>query len=84
MYQHMDIIKSLAALNSNMNQATPKWAGYIRNSALALATISGTILASPIALSAVVIQQLVYCTLAGTILATISQAFTDSSANTVQ
>jgi hypothetical protein len=80
----MDILKSLTVLNSNMNKATPKWAGFIRNSALALAAISGAILASPIALTAIAIKAAGCCALAGTILSSISQSFTDSSANPIQ
>ena len=53
---------------------TPKFFKKLRNIGLALATAGGVILASPIALPAVIISIGGYLTVAGSVASTVSQA----------
>jgi hypothetical protein len=57
---------------------TPKFFKTIRNIGLVLAAISGSILAAPVALPAIVVQIAGYLAVAGGVASTISQAVTNN------
>ena len=60
-------------IEKKQSRRTPRFYKKFRNISLALAAISGSILAAPIALPALVIQVAGYIALAGTIAGGISQ-----------
>ena len=58
---------------SRVNAPTPKFFKKLRNIGLALAAIAGTIVAAPIALTAVIIKVAGYLAVASTVLGAVSQ-----------
>ena len=60
-------------LVSRMAAPTPKWFRIVRNIGLSLSAVGGVLVASPIALPAVVISIGGYLLLGGTILGAVSQ-----------
>jgi hypothetical protein len=58
---------------SRMQRPTPSFFKRLRNAALSLAAIGGAIIASPVALPAVVIKIAGYLTVAATVAGTVSQ-----------
>ena len=56
---------------------TPKFFKKVRNIGLILTAISGTLLAAPVALPAVVVQVATYLAVAGSVASAISQVTTD-------
>jgi len=68
----------LTKLANNLNAPTPRWAGIIRNIAIACTSIAGAIVAAPVGLPALVISAAGYMALGGSILTVIAQSFTVS------
>ena len=62
---------------NRMQSPTPKFFKKIRNIGLILAAISGTILAAPITLPAIVIQVAGYAAVAGAVATAVSQTVTE-------
>ena len=60
---------------------TPKLFKKIRNAGLAMAAISGAVLASPVALPAILIKVAGYLAVAGGVASAVSQATTENNAN---
>jgi hypothetical protein len=60
-------------LIERVSSPTPKFFKKLRNIGLILAAVSGTIIASPIALPAVIIQIATYLGVAGTVASAVSQ-----------
>jgi hypothetical protein len=75
--QHMDM-----KIIQRMKQPTPSFFRKVRNAGLALVSISGAILAAPVALPALVVTIAGYVTVAGTVAATVSQAVTETGSET--
>ena len=75
----LSILKKLIMKNSNMNLVervkapTPKWFKIIRNIGIALATVGGVILASPVILPVGLVSAAGYLILGGSIISTVSQ-----------
>lgn len=65
------------SIQERMKSPTPPFFKKLRNWSLILAAVSGGLLASPIALPAVVVQVAGYLAVAGTIAGTVSQAVVD-------
>jgi uncharacterized membrane protein HdeD (DUF308 family) len=63
---------------------TPKFFKTLRSIGLILATIGGTILASPVALPAAIVTAAGYVALAGGIMSAVSQTAVDTNANAPQ
>ena len=59
-----------------MQSPTPKFFRMIRNIGLVLAAVSGSVLAAPVALPAIIVQVASYLAVAGTVATTVSQAVT--------
>ena len=62
---------------NRLQAPTPKFFKKVRNIGLILAAVSGSILAAPIALPAIVIQVASYIAVAGTVATAVSQAVTN-------
>jgi hypothetical protein len=60
-------------LSERVNSPTPKFFKKVRNTGLILATLGGSILASPVSLPAIVIKIAGYLAVAGTVAGTVSQ-----------
>lgn len=63
---------------------TPKFFRVLRNVGLALLAISGSVIAAPVVLPAVVVNIAGYAALAGGVISAISQVTVDTSASSVQ
>ena len=62
-----------------MKEPTPRFFKKVRNIAMALAGISGAILAAPVVLPAAVVTAAGYIAVAGTVASAVSQAVTEPS-----
>ena len=60
-------------LSERVNSPTPKFFKKVRNAGLILAALSGSILASPVSLPAIVIKIAGYLAVAGGVAGTVSQ-----------
>ena len=65
-------------LQQRLTAPTPKFFKTIRNIGLILASASAVILASPVVLSAALVQAAVYMALAGSVASAVSQAATEA------
>ena len=63
---------------ARIQSPTPKFFRIIRNIGLILAAVSGSVLAAPVALPAIVIQIASYLAVAGAVATTVSQAVTNN------
>ena len=63
---------------NRMQSPTPKFFQKIRNIGLILAAISGTIIASPVALPLLIVKVAGYMAVAGTVATAVSQAVTSN------
>jgi hypothetical protein len=67
-------------IQERIQQPTPKFFRKLRNIGLIIAAISGTLLATPVALPAVVLKIAGYLAVAGTVASTVSQTATGEEA----
>ncbi|WP_315821542.1 hypothetical protein [Paraflavitalea speifideaquila] len=65
------------SIQERMQSPTPPFFVKLRNWSLILAAVSGTILTTPVALPAIVVQVAGYLAVAGTVAGAVSQAVTD-------
>ena len=66
---------------NRMQSPTPKFFQKIRNIGLVLAAISGTIIASPVALPVIAVKVAGYLAVASTVASAVSQAVTPKEGN---
>ncbi len=64
-------------LQQRMKSPTPRFFKTVRNIGLVLATISGTLIAAPVALPTVVVQIAGYLAVAGSVASAVSQTATE-------
>jgi hypothetical protein len=67
-------------IKERVQQPTPRFFRKLRNTGMVLAAVSGSLLAAPVALPAIVLQLAGYLAVAGTIAATVSQTVTADNA----
>lgn len=65
--------KPKSAVLTRMKKPTPKFFKKLRNTALTVAAIGGTIVAAPVALPAIVVKVAGYLAVAGAVASTVSQ-----------
>ena len=71
----------IMTLNERIQSPTPKFFKKVRNIGLVLAAVSATLIASPVALPAVVVQVAGYLAVAGSVASAVSQATTGGRPN---
>jgi outer membrane lipoprotein-sorting protein len=69
-------------IKERVQKPTPRFFRKLRNTGLVLAAVSGSLLAAPVALPAIILQLAGYLAVAGTIAATVSQTVTSENTAT--
>lgn len=70
----MKVKNAIGTVTSRMKKPTPKFFRKLRNTALTIGAVAGTIVAAPVALPAILIKIAGYIAVAGAVASTVSQA----------